>query len=82
MSNQPIFRRRLGNVSGAIFDNGNEEGRPSLKSVSLSKRFFDRNAEEWKTLRLSLGEIEVPAMIAVLNEIQQALLDNQSPIED
>lgn len=74
MSSQPIFKRELGPIGVAVFENTGDEERRPLRSISLSRRYFDRQSEEWKSSVVSLNPGDVSAAVRLLQTVEEFLL--------
>lgn len=74
----PSLQAALGAVSSAVFEHESEGNGPPRLSISLRRRFFDANAEEWKTSVMYLTPETLSAAIAVLRAIEHQLLEVRS----
>jgi len=75
-NNQPIFKRKLGLLDCAVFPSRNAGS--SLRSISLSRSYYDKESADWKTTRINLGESDVSAVIKLLNAAEEHLLSSAS----
>ena len=73
---RPVFTRRLGHLEIALFANG-DANREKPFGVTLSRRYFDSQAEEWKNSAASLNESDLAAARELLSRAQDWLLSNQ-----
>lgn len=73
---RPVFARRLGYLEVALFANG-DGNREKPFGVSLSRRYFDNQANDWKTSAVSLNESDLAAAKELLQQAQQWVLENQ-----
>ncbi len=71
----PIFKRNLGHLSVAVFENERQGDSPPARSISVSRRYFDRQSEEWKSSAVSLNPADVPAISKLLQVVEQWLID-------
>lgn len=71
----PIFKRELGHLSVAIFENEREGDRTPMRSISLSRRYFDRGEDQWKSSTMSVNPADVPTLHRLLGPVEQFLLD-------
>ena len=76
--NSPTFKQRLGLLAVAVFENQKDDGRHSMRTVSVSRRYFDRKKDAWETTQLSLGESDVSAARALLEQIETYLLQSST----
>lgn len=77
----PVFKRQLGHLSVAVFENERQGDAPPARSISIARRYFERQAEEWKTSSVSLNPADVPAISRLLQSVELWLLEggNGSP---
>jgi len=72
---QPVFKRELGHLSVAVFENERDGDKTPLRSVSVSRRYFDRNDDEWKSSVMSVNPADVPGLRRLLEPVEEFLLD-------
>ncbi|MEZ6055495.1 MAG: hypothetical protein R3C01_02200 [Planctomycetaceae bacterium] len=75
MMNKPIAKRELGHLSVAVWANEREEQGTTFRSVSLSRRYYDRQGGEWKSTTVSLNPADVPTVVRLLQEIEGELIE-------
>jgi hypothetical protein len=70
---QPLKRFSIGQLSVSLWENEVEDGenKRSFQSVTASKQYYDRKADEWKWQRLTLKPNEVGHMIGLLEKIKE-----------
>ncbi|MCA9036171.1 MAG: hypothetical protein KDA91_13635 [Planctomycetaceae bacterium] len=73
---RPVFARRLGYLEVALFANG-DASREKPFGVTLSRRYFDSQSNEWKTSSVSLNESDLAAAAELLQRAQSWVLENQ-----
>lgn len=71
----PIYRRQLGHLSVAVFENERQGDASPARTVSVARRYFDRQTEEWKTSSVSLNPADVPAISRLLATAETWLLE-------
>ena len=75
--NRPIFKRELGPLSVAVFENETDSDHKPMRSISIARSYFDRQADEWKSTSASLNTADVPAMLSLLKSVEHWLLGSQ-----
>ena len=76
-SSRPSVQSVLGSISSTVFEHDSKGNGPPQMSISLRRRFFDRNAEEWKTSSIYLTPETLSGAIACLKAIENTLLEVQ-----
>ncbi|MCA9075286.1 MAG: hypothetical protein KDA93_09655 [Planctomycetaceae bacterium] len=71
---QPIFKRELSHLSVAVFENERDGDKSPLRSISISRRYFDRSDEEWKSSAMSVNPADVPAIRQLLAPVEEFLM--------
>jgi hypothetical protein len=81
-SRKPEWKFALGLISAAVWANSvqgpNGENR-TVRSVTIQRRYFDRQDNTWKTAT-SFGVGDLPALKRVLTRAQQFLEDKEEQI--
>lgn len=75
---QPITRFELGHLSVAVFENQPDPDKSVFRSVSVTRRYYDRLSDEWKSSSASLNVADVPAVIRLLHSAEQWLIGVES----
>ena len=73
--NKPIANRELGHLSVAVWSNGRDESGTTFRSVSLTRRYYDRQSGEWKSTSVSLNPADVPTVVRLLTGIEVELIE-------
>lgn len=73
--NKPIAKRELGHLSVAVWANERQDDGGAFRSVSLSRRYYDRQSGEWKSTSVSLNPADVPTVIRLLQGIESELIE-------
>lgn len=71
---QPLKRFSIGQLSVSLWENeadDGEGGTRTFRSVTASKQYYDRKADEWKWQRLTLKQSEVGRLIELLGKISE-----------
>ena len=72
----PVFKRQFGHLSVAVFDNERQGDAPPARSISIARRYFDRQADEWKTSSASLNPADISAIARMLHSVEDWLLEH------
>lgn len=78
--NRPVFKAELSHLSVAVFENEND--RSVMRSISVSRRYYDRNSDQWKTSSASLNTSDVPAITQLLQAVTDWLINNPKEVTD
>jgi hypothetical protein len=80
-SRKPEWKFGLGLISAAVWANSVQgpNGERTLRSVTIQRRFLDRQDNTWKTAT-SFGVADLPALKRVLTRAQQYLEDKEEQI--
>jgi len=78
MSNKPVLKSDLGHLSVAIWENERDENGGTFRSISVSRRYFDRKKNDWEATSMSLNPSDIPAVIRLLQSIETQLIQPTS----
>ncbi|MCA8994978.1 MAG: hypothetical protein KDA88_23580 [Planctomycetaceae bacterium] len=74
---KPILKFELGHLSVAVWENAREDRAPQ-QSVSVTRRYFDKQDSSWKSTSVSINPADVPTVIRLLQATESALLEPTS----
>lgn len=80
-SNKPLASSSVGPYSAGLFQNviANGDGKEvTVKSLSLSKGYFDKRENQMKRQSISIKPAELGSVIALLQQMQTVVIENRT----
>jgi hypothetical protein len=85
-SKSPIYRVKVGNLSGAVFSNtykGKDGKNFEMESIQIQKSFTRDEGKTWENQNISIRKADIIKLQIVLNKIaEQQFLKEKEAVEE